>query len=161
MDCSPRGSSLHRILRARILEWVAMPSSRGSSRPRDQTCVSCLLHWQGGSLPLAPPGKPIAHVSFLFIHLSNTYCELTMCQSLNRNSKPREKCPRAEAWELSAHRGESTRRPRSSGASVTLPWKFAVCSTVSLIWVFGQMSEVAHLICLPSTSAHCLARASM
>ena len=38
---------------------VAIPSSRGSSRPRDQTCLSCLLHWQVGSLPLVPPGKPL------------------------------------------------------------------------------------------------------
>ena len=37
MDCSPRGSSVHGILQARILEWVAVPFSRGSSRPRDQT----------------------------------------------------------------------------------------------------------------------------
>ena len=34
VDCSPPGSSVHGILQARILEWVAMPSSRGSSRPR-------------------------------------------------------------------------------------------------------------------------------
>ena len=54
---SPPGSSVHGILQARILEWVAMPSSRASSRPRDQTCI-CVLHWQVGSLPLAPPGKP-------------------------------------------------------------------------------------------------------
>ena len=47
------GSSVHRILQARILEWVAMPSSRGSSRPRDRICVSyvscigrqVLYHW--------------------------------------------------------------------------------------------------------------------
>ena len=37
MDCSPIGSSVHGILQARILEWVAMPSSRGSSPLRDQT----------------------------------------------------------------------------------------------------------------------------
>ena len=37
MDRSPPGSSIHGILQARILEWVAMPSSRGSSLPRDQT----------------------------------------------------------------------------------------------------------------------------
>ena len=37
MDCSPPGSSVHRILQARILEWVAMPSTRGSSQPRDGT----------------------------------------------------------------------------------------------------------------------------
>ena len=40
MDCSLPGSSVHRILQARLLEWVAMLSSRGSSRPKDQTLVS-------------------------------------------------------------------------------------------------------------------------
>ena len=40
MDCSPPGSSVHRILQARILEWVARPSPRGYSQPRDQTPVS-------------------------------------------------------------------------------------------------------------------------
>ena len=35
MDCSPPGSSVHGILQARILEWVALPSCRGSSQPRD------------------------------------------------------------------------------------------------------------------------------
>ena len=40
MDGSLPGSSVHEILQARILEWIAMPSSRGSSQPRDQTCVS-------------------------------------------------------------------------------------------------------------------------
>ena len=40
-DCSPPGS-VHRTLQARVLEWVAMPSSRGSSRLRDQTQVSCI-----------------------------------------------------------------------------------------------------------------------
>ena len=41
MDCSPPGSSVHGILQAGILEWVAMPSSRGSSRLRDRNHVSC------------------------------------------------------------------------------------------------------------------------
>ena len=40
--CNPPGSSVRGILQARVLEWVAMPSSRGSSRPRDQTCISCI-----------------------------------------------------------------------------------------------------------------------
>ena len=39
-DYSPAGSSVHGILQVRALEWVAMPSSRGSSRPRDQACLS-------------------------------------------------------------------------------------------------------------------------
>ena len=41
MDCSLPGSSVHGILQTRILAWGAMPSSRGSSQPRDQTQVSC------------------------------------------------------------------------------------------------------------------------
>ena len=41
MDCSLPGSSVQGVLQARILEWVAIPSSRGSSQPRDQTHVSC------------------------------------------------------------------------------------------------------------------------
>ena len=42
MDCSPPGSSVHGIFQARVLEWVAIPFSRGSSQPRDQTWVSCI-----------------------------------------------------------------------------------------------------------------------
>ena len=48
MDCSPPDSSVHGILQARNLEWVAMPSSRKSSRPRDPTCASyvfCIGRW--------------------------------------------------------------------------------------------------------------------
>ena len=42
MDCSPPGSSVHGIFQARILEWVAISSSRGSSRPRDRNNISCV-----------------------------------------------------------------------------------------------------------------------
>ena len=42
VDCSLPGSSIHGILQARILEWVAISFSRGSSRPRDQIQVSCI-----------------------------------------------------------------------------------------------------------------------
>ena len=41
VDCSPPGSSVHGILQARVLVWVAILFSRGSSRPREQTWVSC------------------------------------------------------------------------------------------------------------------------
>ena len=44
MDCSLPGSSVHGILQARILDWVAMPFSRGSSGPRSQTQVSSISH---------------------------------------------------------------------------------------------------------------------
>ena len=59
MDCSPSGSYVHGISQARILEWVAIPSSRGSSWPRDQTCISCLLRWQADSLPLNHQESPV------------------------------------------------------------------------------------------------------
>ena len=42
VDCSPPGFSVHGILQARILKWVAIPFSRGSSWPRDWTRVSCI-----------------------------------------------------------------------------------------------------------------------
>ena len=65
MNCSPPGSSVQEILQARILEWVAMPSSRGSSQPRDGnhvSCVSCigrrlLYHW---GFPCGSAGKESA-----------------------------------------------------------------------------------------------------
>ena len=55
IDWSPPGFSVHGIFQARVLEWVALPSSRGSSWPRDQTQGSYprLLHWQVGSLQLS------------------------------------------------------------------------------------------------------------
>ena len=58
MDYSLSDSSVHGTFQAKILESIAMPSSRGSSRPRDRTQVSyiCLL-CQAGSLPLVPPGR--------------------------------------------------------------------------------------------------------
>ena len=54
MDCSPPGSSVHGILQARILEWVAKSSSRASFQPRNQTQVSCIANRFLGS---DPPGK--------------------------------------------------------------------------------------------------------
>ena len=59
MDCSLPGSSIHGIFLARILEWVAIPFSRGSSWPRDQTHVSCIT---GRFFTTEPPGKPPRHV---------------------------------------------------------------------------------------------------
>ena len=53
MDSCPPGSSVHGILQARILVWVAMTSSRASS----WSTFLCHLQWQAGSLPLGPHGK--------------------------------------------------------------------------------------------------------
>ena len=53
MDCSPPGSSVHEILQARILECVALPSSRGPSQPRDWTHISHGPALQANSLQLS------------------------------------------------------------------------------------------------------------
>ena len=53
MDCNPPGSSVHGVLQARILEWVAMPSSRGSFPPRDGN-HTLYVSWLVSSLLLVP-----------------------------------------------------------------------------------------------------------
>ena len=68
MDCMPPGSSVHGILQARILEWGCHFLPQGilpmqGSNP----CRLRFLHWQAGSLPLAPPGKPLWTLVFLCI----------------------------------------------------------------------------------------------
>ena len=61
MDCSPLGSSVHGISQARMLEWVAISFSGGSSQPRDQTHVSCESPvWHEDSLPLSHLESPLA-----------------------------------------------------------------------------------------------------
>ena len=55
LDCSPSGSSVQGILQARVPEWVAMPSSGGSSQPRDQICISCMA---GEFFTAEPPEEP-------------------------------------------------------------------------------------------------------
>ena len=56
-DYSPPRSSVHRILQARILEWVDVPSSRGSSRLGDWTCISWVSCIAGRFFTAEPPGK--------------------------------------------------------------------------------------------------------
>ena len=58
IDCSAPGSSVRGILQARILERVAVSSSRGSSPPRDRTCISCGSRVAGGFFTAEPPGEP-------------------------------------------------------------------------------------------------------
>ena len=62
IDCSPPGSSVRGISQARIrtLEWVVMPSSRGSSWPRDWTQDSCIV---GRFFTTKSPGKPLVYKS--------------------------------------------------------------------------------------------------
>ena len=96
MDCSPPSSSVHGILQARILEWVVMPSFRGSSQPKDQTQVSRLT--SGFFLLSEPPGKPkntgVGNLSFLQeifttqeLNQGLLHCRQILCQlSLQREA---------------------------------------------------------------------------
>ena len=61
VDCSLPGSSVHGILQIRILEWVAMPSSRGSSQPGEWTCISYIFCIRGRFFTAEPLGMPHAH----------------------------------------------------------------------------------------------------
>ena len=65
VDCSLQGFSVHGILQARILEWVAMPFFRESSRPRDRTQLSCASCNAGGLLTAEPPGKQIMYQNWV------------------------------------------------------------------------------------------------
>ena len=58
MHFSLPGSSVYGILQVGILRWIAMPSPRGSSWPKDQTASPAL---QADSFPTEPPGKPIIY----------------------------------------------------------------------------------------------------
>ena len=76
LDCSPPGSSVHRILRVRILEWVAMPFSRGTSQPRDWIHVPCTSCIAGRFFTAEPLGKPILESSLIYLSI---VCVLQCC----------------------------------------------------------------------------------
>ena len=70
MDQSPLSSSVQGIFQSRILEWVPISSSRGSSQGL-KLHLLCLLNRQVGSFPLAPPGKP--QDTYNRLHIFNKY----------------------------------------------------------------------------------------
>ena len=80
MDCSLSGSSVHGILQARILEWVAISFSRGSSRPRNWTWVSCIAgRWFTNWARREAPYMYYIHITvcmyiFIFPHSSLLFC---------------------------------------------------------------------------------------
>ena len=73
IDWSSPGSSVHDIIQARILKWVAISFSRGTSHPRDQTHASCIT---GRSLPSEPPGKPTMDLSIRKTKYSFCQCSV-------------------------------------------------------------------------------------
>ena len=103
MDLSPPGSSVHGIFLVRILEWVVISFSRGSSQPRDQTHVSCLSCTAGGFYTTEPQTKPgslgqhfpecaysLDHELALFsnAHLATTWSFTVLVSALNPLTSP-------------------------------------------------------------------------
>ena len=83
MDGSPPGSSIYEILQARILEWVAIPFSRGSSRFRDRTQVSCIgrylhYHWATWGAPVIWIHDKISAVIIINMRKWYFYLKLTV-----------------------------------------------------------------------------------
>ena len=72
MDCNLPGSSVHGILQARILEWVATPFSRESSQPRDWTWVPCTaggfcIFWATWDAPMSNNAAQIVSLQFFLL----------------------------------------------------------------------------------------------
>ena len=73
VDCSPPGSSIPGVSQAGILEWIAMPSSGGSSPLRDRNCISCSLSTAGELFSTEPPGRLSDTINTAYFHRSG-YC---------------------------------------------------------------------------------------
>ena len=82
MDHSPPGSSVHGFPQARIPEWVAILYSRGSSQTWIESMSLSLLHWEVGSLPLEPPGKPLGNLLKLIKSQSSSAEQQKGCLNL-------------------------------------------------------------------------------
>ena len=80
-DCSPPGSCVHGISQARILEWVAISCSRGSSQPRDRTSSLASPALAGRFFMTEPPEKPL-HWSTTSLRTVSDSCSLLFLQNL-------------------------------------------------------------------------------
>ena len=77
LDCSPPGSSVYGIFQARILEWVAVSSSRASSWSRDQACVSCVSCLAGKFITHKPATSSETLIQFLHLFSGDSHAHLT------------------------------------------------------------------------------------
>ena len=85
MDCSPPGSSVHGISQARILEWVAISSSMGSSQPRDWTYRPASPALQADSFTTKPPRKPQKHLCSTNMYMDE-YLSCVISENFSGNS---------------------------------------------------------------------------
>ena len=106
MDCGPSGSSVHGILQARILEWLAISSSRGSSCLQDQTWIFCGSRIAGRFFTTGPLGKTYWSVACHFFSPFTDKLWLCRCGDF-LNSGPRAGAyvgkPKAQIWKPVIH----------------------------------------------------------
>ena len=118
-DCSPSGSSVHGILQASILEWVAISSSRGSSWLRDRTCISCLA---GRSFLFPEPSVPIPPCSDEKMGLWDA-CDLP-------RSVGHRDCVRLSRLSATGHKLSSWSQCQMTLTRHKKEWKNATCSNM-------------------------------
>ena len=140
MDCSHQAPLSMGILQARILDWVAIFSSGGSSQPRDQTQVS---HIAADSLPSEPPGKPkntgVGSLSLLqgiFLTQESNQSLLQCGQILYQLSY--QGSPRYKRWLMGKESACNARDPglipgsgRSPGEWIGYPFQYSWVSLVA------------------------------
>ena len=156
MDCSLPNSSLHGIFQARIPEWLAISFSRGSSRLRDWTHVSCLA---GRFFTTESPGKPQRWLVAIFAKLCSTLYDPMDC-SLPGSSI--HGIPRQECWSglpLLIRIKNSTPNPliKPAGSSVPYPSELIFISIedkFKLIEVFIMSTVDQAFLIFSSTTLH-------
>ena len=111
IDCSPLGVSVHGVLQARILEWVAISFSRGSSWPRDRTQVSCII---GRIFTVCATRKALERVAIPFSRISSwsrdgtcISCIAGRLYCLSHQGSPLETCAYIQKGEKKKKLGDS------------------------------------------------------
>ena len=132
-DCSPPGSSVHRILQARILEWVVIPFSRASSQLRNQTRVSCMAGrfftiWATREA-LDQQGLVFYRQGLVFYRQGNYHCIFLCCCCLGRLSPCRSLLPVGYGEQAAL----TCRLPTWASPGAELWYRFLL-STMGMIW---------------------------
>ena len=149
MDCSPPGSFVHGILQARIMEWVAIPFSRGTSRPRIKPRSPAM---QADFLPSEPPGKPEltrSNSNFLFdnytiIVLSVQFSHSVVSNSLqpHESQHARPPCPSPTPGVHSDSRPSSRWCHLAISSSVvpfsSCPKHLSISVLICIIWIMRE-----------------------
>ena len=151
MDGSPPGSCVHGILQARIPEWATISFSRGSSQPRDQTCISWGSCFADRFFTTEPPGKPLVNETH---HTNPVHDNCTdadtpagrepACFSVSFPNKHLSKCPLPSVLSPPVPTPKPSPCPRAGTASSMEFW--ASVTVTIFIWN-AQLFNINVYIC--------------